>query len=177
MLAEAGVPEGFETTLWAIPVPRPYMPNGEKVAEAIIADLSRVGIQAKMISYDWGTYLDKTDHGEHDMALLGWSGDNCDPDNFLYILLDKDAATVPATNIAFYRSDPLHEILVRAKTTVDRSEREELYLNAQRIIHEDAPWVPLAHVLQVVVMGTHVRGFTLHPTTRKIFRDAAISRD
>ncbi|MEK7485713.1 MAG: ABC transporter substrate-binding protein, partial [Planctomycetota bacterium] len=92
LLEEAGYPQGFKTDLWAMPVPRPYIPNGRKVAEAIQADLAKVGITIDIVSYEWGTYLDKTKYGEHSMALLGWTGDNGDPDNFLYVLLSSGAA-------------------------------------------------------------------------------------
>ncbi|NTU47580.1 MAG: ABC transporter substrate-binding protein, partial [Syntrophobacteraceae bacterium] len=46
-----------ELTLWSMPVPRPYNPEGLKVGIAMISDLSKVGINAKIVSYDWGTYL------------------------------------------------------------------------------------------------------------------------
>ena len=39
----------------------------------------------------------------------------------------------------------LHEFLIEAQTEVDEDKRNELYKEAQEIIHEDAPWVPLAH--------------------------------
>ena len=87
LLAAAGYADGFSTTLWAMPVARPYNPNGRKVAEIMQAQFAEVGVDAEIVSYDWGTYLEKTDHGEHDMALLGWTGDNGDPDNFLWVLL------------------------------------------------------------------------------------------
>jgi peptide/nickel transport system substrate-binding protein len=163
LLKEAGYPHGFETTLWALPVPRPYNPNGQKVAEAIQADLQKVGIRAKIISYEWGTYLEKLEQGEHDMALFGWFGDNGDPDNFLYILLDKDSAKVPAQNIAFYKNDQLHELLIKAKETFDQKEREKLYQQAQVIIHEDAPWVPLAHSMVVNITKKTVHNYKIHP--------------
>ena len=170
LLAEAGYPDGFKTTVWAMTVPRPYMPSGEKVAEAIIADLARVGVQARMVTYDWATYLDKTDHGEHDMALLGWSGDNGDPDNFLWLLLSAEAAAVPATNIAFWKHPQVHRWLLAARQTLDRAERERLYRLVQETWHEEAPWVPLVHAQQLAVVRGDVEGFFLHPTTRKSFR-------
>ncbi|MBI2569864.1 MAG: ABC transporter substrate-binding protein [Candidatus Schekmanbacteria bacterium] len=169
LLAEAGKADGFATTLWAMPVPRPYMPNGMRVAQAVQADLAKVGIRAEIVTYEWGTYLDKTDHGEHDMALLGWSGDNGDPDNFLYVLLDQDAAVPPATNIAFFKNATAHELLVAAKRKTDPRERAELYRQAQKIIHDEAPWVPLAHAVQVAVLRAEVSGFKLHPTTKRRF--------
>ena len=41
--------------------------------------------------FEWATYLDKASNGEADAFMLGWTGDNGDADNFLYILLDKDS--------------------------------------------------------------------------------------
>ena len=145
------------------------MPNGRKVAEAIQGDLAKIGIKAKIISYDWGTYLEKTKNGEHDMALLGWTGDIGDPDNFLYVLLDKDNAVKPAQNIAFYKSDALHGILAKAQTENVQAKRVDLYKQAQKIIHEDAPLVPIAHSVDVVPMSSRVEGFTMDPTGRRRF--------
>ena len=105
LLTEAGYPDGFETTLWALPVPRPYIPDGIALAEAIRSDLRNIGVEAKIVTYDWATYLAKTEIGEHDMAMLGWIADVADPDNFFYSLLSIPAAEKPAYNIAFYRSD------------------------------------------------------------------------
>ena len=131
LLAEAGFPNGFKTTLWAMPVPRPYMPQPMKIAQAIQADLQAVGIEAEIVTFEWGTYLDKVQRGQHDMALLGWTGDNGDPDNFLYVLLDKSATQKPANNIAFYRSEPLHEVLIAAQQASEQEKRTELYHRAQ----------------------------------------------
>ncbi len=175
LLAEAGYPEGFSTELWTMPVPRPYMPQPDKIAQAIQADLEKVGIRARIVQWEWGTYLDKVFNGEHAMALLGWTGDNGDPDNFLYVLLDKTAAIKPAQNIAFYRSDELHEILVRARRTSNQGERIRLYSAAQQIIHRDAPWVPLVHATQTAAFHIGVRGFKLHPTGSKWFHKVKFS--
>ncbi|GAB6933419.1 ABC transporter substrate-binding protein [Calditerricola satsumensis] len=165
LLAEAGYPNGFKTTLWAMPNPRPYMPQPQQIAQAIAADLAKVGIEAKIVSYEWGTYLEKTKNGEHDMALLGWTGDNGDPDNFLYVLLDKDNAVKgSAGNISFYRSDELHALLIQAQRETDQKKREELYKKAQEIIHRDAPWVPLAHATPPLAARAYVKNYVPHPT-------------
>ncbi len=177
LLAEAGYANGFMTTLWAMPVPRPYMPQPLKIAQAIQADLRAVGIQIKDIkSFEWGTYLDKVQRGQHDMALLGWTGDNGDPDNFLYVLLDKSATVHPASNIAFYRSEELHEILVEAQREVDIPRRTALYRRAQEVVHRDAPWAPLVHAAQTAAFKRSVKGFQLHPTGSKWFHNVEIVR-
>ncbi len=165
LLAEAGFPNGFKTELWAMPIPRPYMPQPRKIAEAIQADLAKIGIEAEIVSFDWGAYLQKVENGEHPMALLGWIGDNGDPDNFLYVLLDKDNAVKgSAGNIAFYRSDKVHELLIKAQRTFDKAERTRLYEEAQVIIHRDAPWVPLVYAQQPIAAKASIRGYIPHAT-------------
>ncbi len=59
MLQEAGV-ENLETDLWYMPIPRPYMPDGKGIAQAMQQDLKEVGVNAKLVTYEWGTYLQRT---------------------------------------------------------------------------------------------------------------------
>lgn len=165
LLAEAGYPDGFETTLWAMPVSRPYMPQPKEISTALQQQLAAIGVKAEIVTMDWGTYLDKTGNGEHDTALLGWTGDNGDPDNFVYVLLDKDNAKAPgAGNISFYKSDELHDLLVKAQQDPNKDKRIEYYKKAQEIIHADAPWVPLVHSTPPIAARKEVKGFVPHPT-------------
>lgn len=171
LLAEAGHGAGLTTTLWYMPVTRPYMPDGKKVAEFIQLDLADIGVTANLVTFDWSTYLDKVNGGEHDMALLGWSGDNGDPDNFLFNLLSIQAASQkPSQNIAFWKNQDFDRLVTQAKRTTDQAERARLYREAQAVFHADPPWVCLAHNLQTVVVRSDVRGFVLYPDTSKDFR-------
>ncbi len=176
LLAEAGYPNGFETTLWALPVPRPYIPDGRALAEVLQSELRNVGIQTKIVTYDWGTYLEKTKNGEHDMAMLGWSADLGDPDNFFYFLLSKSSAEKPAGNIAFYRSDAMQNVLEQARAISDKDKRVSLYQQAQQIFHKDVPWVPLAHAKQILVINKKVKNLKLHPLNWKYFRNVSLER-
>ncbi len=176
LLREAGFPDGFGTELWAMPIPRPYMPQPDRVAQAIQANLAAVGIQADIVQWEWGTYLDKIFNGEHTMALLGWTSDSGDPDNILYVLLSKQAATKPAQNIAFYRNAELQDLLVEARRSVNHEHRVRLYHAAQQIVHRDAPWVPLVHTTQTIAFRRQVQGYTLHPTGIMRFHPVYISR-
>jgi peptide/nickel transport system substrate-binding protein len=165
LLAEAGYPDGFETTLWAMPVARPYMPQPKEIATALQQQFAAIGVKAEIVTMDWATYLDKTGEGEHDTALLGWTGDNGDPDNFIYVLLDKDNAVKGgAGNIAFYRSDELHDLLIKAQQDPIQENRVGYYKEAQQIIHDDAPWVPLVHSTPPIAANKAVTGFVPHPT-------------
>ena len=165
LLAEAGFKDGFESTLWTMRIPRPYMPRPLDVARLIQSNLAEVGIHVRVVSHTWDDYNDKVENGEHDMCLLGWIGDNGDPDNFLYVLLDRDNAVKgKAMNCAFFDNERLHELLVAAQQTQEFDERVRLYKEAQQIVHDEAPWVPLAHARQIVAARDNVTGIVVHPT-------------
>lgn len=161
LLAEAGY-DGTPIELWAMPVPRPYMPDGAKVAEVIQKNLEDVGMPAKIVTYEWATYLDKAKNGEADAFMLGWTGDNGDADNFIYTLLDED--NIGSNNYTYFKNDEMHKLLIQAQSETDENVRNELYKQAQVIIHEEAPWVPLAHSTPLLGAKAEVKGFKAHPT-------------
>ncbi len=164
LLEEAGFPDGFETELWAMPNPRPYMPRPKEAAQIIKQDLAAVGIEAEILSPPWNTYLDKVQSGEHPLCILGWTTDNGDPDNFLWQLLSKENAVKGASqNVAFYRDDEVSEILDRAKSELDPGKRKALYEKAQERIHRDAPMIPLLYLPQMIAHRKEVEGYTVHP--------------
>ncbi len=170
LLKQAGYPNGFTTELWAMPVARPYNPNARKIAEIMQAQLAKVNIDAQIVSYEWGTYLDKTDQGEHQAAMLGWTGDNGDPDNFLWVLLSAPAAELPAGNIALWKDANFTDLIKRAKETTDQAERTRLYEEAQVVFHEEAPWVPIAHSVVTVPAKDSVKDFVIYPTGKRVFK-------
>ena len=176
LLAEAGYPNGFKTELWAMPVARPYNPDARKIAEIMDAQLSKVGIETEIISYEWGTYLDKTDTGEHQAAMLGWTGDNGDPDNFLWVLLSAPAAVPPAGNIAFWKNDEFTALIKEAKETADTPRRTELYLEAQEVFHEEAPWVTIAHSVVTLSASNAVQNFKISPTGTRVFKSVWLEK-
>lgn len=170
LLAAAGYPHGFTLSLWAMPVPRPYMPDGLKVAQAIQNDLGRVGIRARIVTYDWATYLDKLGKGQAQAALIGWIGDFGDPDDFLYTFFDSANARIgSASNYSFYKNPQVDALLGHARSDPDHARRVADYIKIQEIVHRDEPIVPLFYAKQVVVLRRGVEGFHLQPTGSKLF--------
>ncbi len=164
LLSEAGYPDGFSTELWWPNRARPYLTEPQKIAEALQQQLAEAGIRAKLVTFEWATYLKKGQNGEHPMGIFGWTGDNGDPDNFLYVLLDQDNAVKgTAQNRAFYKSAAVHELLIKAQRTTDQATRTKLYQQAQVIIHQDAPWVPFVHAARVAAYRKEVQNFFPHP--------------
>lgn len=176
LLKQAGYPNGFESTIWAMPVSRPYNPNAKKVAEIIQAQLKDVGIKLNIVSFEWGTYLDKIHQGEHDMCLIGWTGDNGDPDNFLWVLLSIPSTNKPASNYSFWKNEKFNSLIKEAKETFDVKKRTALYLAAQEIFREEAPWVPIAHSTVVEPMKVSVNNFFLSPLGKREFKEVWIKK-
>lgn len=169
LLKEAGYPNGFKMELWAMPVARPYIPEGMKIAEVLQENFSKIGVDVSIKSVEWATYLEKARVGEFPAYMLGWTGDNGDPDNFIYTLLDKDA--IGSNNYSYYANDELHKILIEAQTEVDQSKRNELYKKAQVIIKDDAPWIPLVHSTPLLAAAKDLTGLVPHPTGSDILKN------
>ena len=169
LLAEAGYPNGFTTDLWAMPVQRPYNPNAKRIAELMQADLVKVGVKAEIKSFEWGEYRKRMQNGEHQMGMLGWTGDNGDPDNFLSTLLGCASAKSNGSNVAKFCYKPFDDLVVKAKTVTSVAERTKLYEQAQVIFKQQAPWFTIAHAVQIAPVRKEVIDFKLSPFVRHTF--------
>ena len=168
MLAEAGYPDGFSMKIWAMPVQRPYNPNARRMAEVIQADFAKVGVKVEIISYEWGEYLKRSKDVNRDGAvLLGWTGDNGDPDNFLAVLLGCDG--VGGSNRAQWCYKPFEDLIQKAKVVSDPAERTKLYEEAQIVFKSQAPWATIAHSVVFMPLAKNVVNFKIDPFGGHIF--------
>lgn len=160
LLKAAGVAEGTTIDLWYMPVQRPYNPNAKAMAEIIQANLADVGIKANLISYEWKEYLKRVREGEHQTAMLGWTGDFGDPDNFFGNLLSCASAS---SSTARWCHKPFDDLIVKAKQVSDEAERTKLYEQAQVIFKEEAPWLTIAHSVVSEITRANVEGYQMSP--------------
>ena len=167
LLAEAGYPNGFSCNFW-VPESGSGMQQPVVMGTAIQADLKAVGIDAKIETFEWGTYLDKVmappEEAEFDMFEMSWIGDNGDPDNHLYILLSGEQWPPHGYNMGFFKDEAADKLMHEARVTLDRAKRTELYTQVQKMLVEDAPWITIDHEKQIVVMDKRIKNFKLHPT-------------
>ncbi|GHC80015.1 ABC transporter substrate-binding protein [Limoniibacter endophyticus] len=160
-LEAAGVTD-LSMKIWAMPVSRPYMLNARRAAEIIQNDFQQIGVKVEIVSYEWAEYLERSKAKDRDGAvILGWTGDNGDPDNFLHTLLGKDA--VGGNNRAQWANDEFNDLVLKAKETSDQAERTELYEQAQAVFKREAPWATLNHSISFVPMRKEVEGFVQSP--------------
>lgn len=167
MLEAEGVTD-LSMKIWAMPVQRPYNPNARRMAELMQEDFAKIGVTVEIVSYEWGEYLDRSKAIDRDGAvLLGWTGDNGDPDNFLAVLLGCDGVT--KSNRAQWCYQPFDDIVQKAKTVSDPQERTALYEQAQTIFKEQAPWATIAHSVVYMATRPEVTGYKVHPLGGHIF--------
>ncbi len=164
LLAQAGLPHGFATQLYYTTSPRPYMPEPERIAEAIQADLKAIGIDVTLEPFEFSVFLTKTRNGEHPMCLIGWTGDNGDPDNFFYPLLDQDSAVKgQAQNFSFWRDPKFHALMLAGQRTVDQQKRAAIYRQANAMVHDQVPAVALVHSIVSFAARSTIEGIVPRP--------------
>ena len=174
MLEAEGVKD-LSMKVWAMPVQRPYNPNARRMAELIQEDFSKIGVKVEIVSYEWGEYLDRSKATDRDGAvLLGWTGDNGDPDNFLAVLLGCDG--VGGSNRAQWCHQPFEDVIQKAKTVTDAAERTKLYQEAQAIFKDQAPWATIAHSVVFMPMRPEVEGYKVHPLGSHIFTEVGLKQ-
>lgn len=167
MLESEGVSD-LSMKVWAMPVQRPYNPNARRMAELIQEDFSKVGVEVEIVSYEWGEYLKRSRAKDRDGAvLLGWTGDNGDPDNFLAVLLGCDG--VENSNRANWCHQPFEDLIQKAKVVSDVDERTRLYQEAQKVFKEQAPWATIAHSVVYKPVRNEVQDFKIDPFGGHIF--------
>ena len=161
LLAEAGYPNGFETELWVQPVVRASNPNPRRMSEIIQADWEKIGVKAKLVTYEWGDYIKRTKAGELTAGTYGWSGDNGDPDNFLSPLFGS--SNIGNSNYARFNSPELDALLDKAIGLSDKGERTKLYEQAQVLLNEQAPWINVAHSINFAPTSKRVQDYKQSP--------------
>ena len=103
--------------------------------------------------FEFGVFLAKVHNGEHAMCLIGWSGDNGDPDNFYYPLLDQDSAVKPfAQNYSFWRDPAFHRLMLAGQRSVNEVQRRAIYQQAAQLVHDQVPAVSMLHTPVPVVL-------------------------
>ncbi|MGE1174032.1 ABC transporter substrate-binding protein [Pseudomonas sp. BW7P1] len=161
LLKEAGVKEGTEIVLWAMPVQRPYNPNAKLMAEMLQSDWKKIGLNVKIQSYEWGEYIKRSKGGENQAMIIGWSGDNGDPDNWLNVLFGCDSLS--GNNFSKWCDKKFDGLVKEAKRTTDQAKRTELYKEAQHVLKDAVPMTPIAHSTVYQPMRANVQDFKISP--------------
>ncbi|WP_096188126.1 glutathione ABC transporter substrate-binding protein [Evansella halocellulosilytica] len=170
LLAEAGYEDGFSTTIWTN-----ESREREDIAELLQAQLAPIGIDVEIEVLEWGTYLDSTAEGEHDMFILGWVTVTGDADYGMHALFHSDNFGAPG-NRTFMDNEELDELLDEARRESDEDIRADLYEQAMEILVEEAPMLYLYHNTYLVGLRDEVQGFWKHPNGLYQLQDVTIEQ-
>lgn len=163
LLAEAGHPDGFETSILAVASARPYMPAPDVLSAALAEDLAQIGVRARLVKVaSWAEYVARGSRGDYDLMPLGWQADSSDPNDFLTALLASPA--IGATNRSRYASPEMDALLKRGRMASDEESRMRVYREAQELFQRDMPIVPLYHVAALTAYRSEVRGLLIGAT-------------
>ena len=193
LLAEAGFPDGLsEVTiaedvmdadgnvvytagqkiplrLYYMPVTRFYFPAPKEIGEAMAANLNAAGIKVELyLEGDWPTYLGARRNGLlMGLYMLGWGGDNGDPDNFLGYFFGN--AQEPVKMEGWYQNKELADLLDLAVTLPDPEARAELYRQAEQILHDEVARIWLGHNNTPLILSAKVQGYVPQPVGAENF--------
>lgn len=141
----------------------------QKVAEVLQAGWKAAGIDVELSNYEWGTYLDmlaKSEKGDKDSAevfRMGWLADYPSLDNFLYPLFHSSQS---ATMYTFYNNPEFDALIIEARKTTDETQRRNLYLQAEKLMLEDAPCIPIYYYRDFRVTNNRIGGFVQDPMSQ-----------
>jgi peptide/nickel transport system substrate-binding protein len=154
LLAEAGYPDGFATTLSA---PNNRYVNDEQIAQAVAQMLARVGVRARVETMPMNVYLPKGFKNEFAFAMLGWGSFSGDLALRALVATPDAARGFGAFNWSGYSNPRVDRLIERALATLDEKAREETAREAMREAMRDYAVIPLHHQLATWAMKSSLR--------------------
>jgi oligopeptide transport system substrate-binding protein len=130
------------------------------VSEAVLAMWEEnLGVKVSTRQTEFATFLRDLRDGKFQMFELGWVADYPDPENFLKIQFYSGSSN----NYSQYANSEVDRLLEEADAETDEATRLSLYQQAEQIIVNEAPWIPLFHDKFSVLIKPYVEGYTLPP--------------
>ena len=173
LLAQAGYPNGFATTIWLRPQGSVLHPQPKAGAELLQADLAKIGVKADVKVIEWGELIKQAKQGQHDMLFMGWAGDNGDPDNYFTPLFSCNGVK-SGINFARFCDAKLDKLISDARSTSDQTVRTKDYEAAQKIVHDVALWIPLGYPTASAITRKGVEGYKVSAFGRQDFADVPV---
>ncbi len=168
LLEDAGYKNGLQLSMWVPLEPRSYNPSPHKTAELIQANLADIGIQLSLATDDRFERSELGDISDSDLLLTGWIGDTGDPDNFLRPLLSCESERA-GINVSMWCNPDFDFLLDLALEAEKPRFRLNLYKQAQAMLNEEFPVIPLAHGVQFRVYNRSLKGFVNSPFDTRPF--------
>jgi cationic peptide transport system substrate-binding protein len=168
LLRQVGITSHIELNMLVPEEPTAYNPSPRKTAELIQANFKAIGVTLHLISQEHVDRVRPANRLDIDLFLTGWSGRTADPDNYLRPLLSCESQE-QGINLTQWCSPQFDSLLDAALITADPNERVDLYKQAQTIMTEAMPIIPLTHGMQFKAYNDSLTGFKLSPFNAQPF--------
>jgi ABC-type transport system substrate-binding protein len=109
-------------------------------SQQIQQQLADVGIEAEVVTLEWGTYLDATGEGEAPIFRERWSATAPDPFSFIENW-HSESSWNPIFGV--YHNEEVDELIDQIRVETDSEKRWELFREVQEVAMEDVPSYPL----------------------------------
>jgi peptide/nickel transport system substrate-binding protein len=176
LLTEAGA---LGTTLrfyYPTDVSRPYLPDPAAMFQVINQNLTDAGFTTQPTSLPWSPdYLNVAQAGGADIHLLGWTGDYNDAYNFIGTFFAAKADGLAKAEFGAFNNPEIFQALAAADAETDPAARTALYQEANRLIMDYLPGVPISHSPPALVVAENVSGLEPSPLTAEVFSTVSIS--
>jgi ABC-type transport system substrate-binding protein len=176
LLAQAGYPNGFETTMWS---PQGRYLMDRQVAEAVVGYLDKVGVKVKMQVMEWATYMNALSvpakQANWDLFLLGWAPSTGDADWALRPVLATSMFPPDGNNDALYSNSTVDALILKGMTSTDQNVRLNAYSQVQQLVLADAPWIFLHVQQQVTGVRNRVAGVVVLAIEIVLVKDAYLT--
>ncbi|WP_102523896.1 ABC transporter substrate-binding protein SapA [Vibrio tapetis] len=170
LLREAGLTDGLELSMWVPLEPQAYNPSPRKTAELIQSSFADIGVKLNLFTDDRFARSDLSTLGNVDMVLTGWNANTGDPDNFLRPLLSCSAERA-GLNVSMWCNSDFDFLLDLSRETNQPRYRSNLYRQAQNLLNEEMPVIPLAHGVQYQANHKSLIGFNMNPFNTSSFHN------
>jgi peptide/nickel transport system substrate-binding protein len=176
LLAEAGEENLTLRFFYPTDVSRPYLPDPAAMFQVISENLEAVGITVEPTALQWNPdYLQAVQAGQADIHLLGWTGDYNDAYNFIGTFFAEDQNNQASAEFGAFSAPEIFDALAEADAEPDPANRTELYQEANRLIMDYLPAVPISHSPPALVVSEAVSGLEPSPLTAEDFAPVSIS--
>ncbi len=153
LLAEAGLPDGFEMEIW-----QKENPEVSRLLEAVQAYLVEVGVRVKIVVRDWGAFKDAVSSGAADAFVMDWLADYPDAENFL-VPTFHSSNKGGGGNRAAFDDEYVDLLLDELRRLPDGPSRDDLVDRLNEVIYTKAPWIWLWHPVSLQVLRSGVEGY------------------
>ena len=139
------------------------------IAESIQQMWAAIGVNVELANQEWAVFQDSRKNGNFQIARHGWIGDYVDPMTFLDMWM-----TGLGNNDPKFSNEEYDSLITQAMAETDSVKRSEILRQAEDILMDEMPIIPIYYYTQVKAVNPKVKGVVVSPLGQVYFENAYI---